>query len=88
MATSYKSPSGSRFKRAQARRESGEILVTRRAKAKERATGLSVKEYVEVSGKGYESAGHYHWRLLHKNLAKPILRTRRVKIISLGIYAD
>ncbi len=77
---SFKSPSGKRFA---ARRETRDILATRRGKARH-ALDIKTSAWLgdEASGRGYESAGHYHWRLGHKNLAKPVLRTRRVKTVS------
>ncbi len=75
---SHKSPSGRRWLN---RRETRDILATRRDIAEQRRLGLSSPEVVEMSGHGYESTGHYHWRLGHKNLVKPVLRTRRVKTI-------
>ncbi len=76
---SYKSPSGKRWA---SRQETRDILATRRDKAEQRRLGLQAQTFDEPQGHSYESAGHYHWRLDHKNLAKPILRTRRVKRIN------
>ena len=86
---SYKSPSGRRWLD---RRDTREILATRRARAVERKHGLQShypETYADEDGKGvwlarstdYESRGHHRWSNLHKNLARPILRTGRVRVI-------
>ena len=80
---SHKSPSGQRWVD---RRESRDILATRRARSQERR--IIAKYGDEYDGRGYESAGHYHWRLLHKNLAKPVLRTRNVKIVEPAVWTN
>ncbi|KKN77059.1 hypothetical protein LCGC14_0363980 [marine sediment metagenome] len=82
---SHKSPSSKRWLD---QRDTREILATRRAKAKYKAEGLSCKTFDEPSGHGYESAGHYHWRSDHKNLAKPVLRTRRVKVVEPAVWSN
>lgn len=74
--TSHKSPSGKRWA---TRQETHDILATRRARAQAKAEGTGAQTFDGVHG--YESAGHYHWHMLHKNLAHPILRTRRVKVV-------
>lgn len=87
---SHKSPSSQRWldeqERIRLRRDRRDILATRR----DRSTYRHSTEYIktsawlgdEATGRGYESAGHYHWRSLHKNLARPRLRTRRVKTVA------
>ena len=61
------------------RTESQEILHDRRAAAGARdGTQSHWPDFLPRATDGAEAVSHYHWRMLHKNLGKPILRTGRV----------
>jgi hypothetical protein len=73
-----------------ARNETREILQTRRATSGTmRSRWLDVQRGFDANGTPVSmisprasdggKLGRHHWRNLHKNLAKPILRTKRVK---------
>ena len=66
-------------KRSAASLESREIRATRIARAIEKryGDGSGFPDGMPRVG-GYESEGQYHWRLRHKNLAKPHLKSQRV----------
>ena len=71
-------------RRSPASRDRREVLTTRVHRADERRHDLTTDSQAreQVGGipprESYESTGHYHWRMRHKNLARPRLKTGRV----------
>ena len=60
-------------KRSPASRDRREIIRTRIHRAQSHRDGDGSKWPDGLPRVGdYESAGHYHWRSRHKNLAKPL----------------
>lgn len=63
-----------------AQHETASILATRRAVASAHREGTSCGWPDGQPHVGeYESASHRHWRLRHKNLSRPLLRTKPVR---------
>jgi hypothetical protein len=69
-------------KRSAARLDSREIERTRRARAEalKEGTGSAWPDGMPRPG-DYESVSHYHYRMNHKNLSRPILTNGPVHVV-------
>ena len=85
---SHKSPSSQRWLD---NRETRDILATRRAQSTPdplRSRWPDSSNGLKHPNGSARRLGSYHWRQLHKNLARPLLRTRNVKIVEPAVWTN
>lgn len=83
---SHKSPSSQRWLD---RQETREILATRRSPLDPLRSRWPNPDNALVHPNGsVHKLGNYHWGHGHKNLARPILRTRRVRIVEPAVWTN